>query len=611
MLIMIKKKSVSSSRTFIFVIIALTFILFGCGKQKILSQSTEELLPSLDDLPPGWRVLLEHPKAFNEWPTEDRIKAQQRGYIDGYQRTFANESYEMILFANSIYSNLDMESMYQEDLKNYSAPTRILDGNNESLERMNNPPFGEYSFSYKVTVLEANFSYFELYLIEANVINHIRCLVQRKDINASYKFCESFLNIIDKKIRKELNSQKQIKDSLITVPLDEFFPNRSDFPSGWGRVTNQKILSANIPPELKKAAGPGNLVEGHLQIFKNDTKNSVNIVSSLYTNAFNEKTFAPNNDEDIMNFTRITVLDPTLNMKLSQGPKISDFTWWVNLTRSDGSTFVNVFFGMDNMMFEVVCDMQDYNKSFALCNRIAKVIYDRIPKPAISYKVIQKQSQPQNISITFPVYNPADLIKKAREYIYKEYILPNGSVGDASFSEYNGTFLHIQNPDFSIEYLLIKINILKDMYGNLSLDEVVKQDCTSDAEMLGITYEDCLTRSKDYHLQYSFPSYLCLLNMTPSKITESIGYAGRCQQLNNFNIDSENQDFVRELGYHMTDELILKLMLADWIKKSVPIIEVKLDVNIGGLGCYPYDIRVYLDENLKPIASYADEICVD
>ena len=56
---------------------------------------------------------------------------------------------------------------------------------------------------------------------------------------------------------------------------------------------------------------------------------------------------------------------------------------------------------------------------------------------------------------------------------------------------------------------------------------------------------------------------------------------------------------------------MLKLMVADWIRTPIPVIEVKFDVSIGGLGCNPYAIRVYFDETLEPIISNEEIICVD
>jgi len=620
----------------------LLILLNGCSYQPILSQSAEKLLLVEEDLPSGWSQYLDQPKWFDEWPAEDRLKAQKRGYIDGHQRTFVNGSEGMIKVANSIYSGVDMDKLYRMALEDYNEPYRIQNDRNETLERLPNPEVGQHSFAYKVTISDEKFDqpdffYYEFYFTQGNVQTHMFCLVQVFLIEEPYAFCESLLRKVDERIKHERHSPfaPKLKDTLIAVPVKEFLPTREDFPPEWGIIQDNPINRKSLPPEMNAAAGPGQLIEGHLRVFANDTKNKIYVVNSLYANVVDKNTFAPagNASEDIMMaFTRLTALDVSHKMKMINGRPIGERTWWTNLTRADNSTYINVFFGAKNMMVEVTCDMPSYDAALAWCDKVAQIIFDKIPYPSTDY-ALQQESVPETVPSILPEYDRDEIIKKAKKFLEEQYNLPNGSVGaEVDVTEYNGTKLTIKHTEFQLEYLIVKLNMLKDTYGDNPLEEVIKEECERNAANLGITYETCMERGPKAYDEIYFPVVMCPLNATPSGITGTVGPWGRCFIISDENIGPDNQEFLEELGSghryrylrniqkldpfsgeadQLVNEFIMKLMIAQWNRQPQAVIEAHFNINIGGLGCHPYSIRVFFDNTLEPVTADEEVMCVD
>jgi hypothetical protein len=618
-------------------VVCLPFLV-GCSGHQINSQSATDLMLIESDLPPGWTVYLDIPKLFDSWPIQDRLKAQQRGYIDGHQRTFVNGSDGIITLANSIYLNVDMRELYLESLIEYANSSREVNGRTETLEQLSDPRLGQYSFAYKATVPnnQTNISYYELFLAEKNVMTHLRCFVQEVNIEKAQEFCLSLLASVDKRIQKVSSSpsKSNLKDTLIIVPVEEFLPNKGEISSEWAILEDRSIKRSELPQDLSAVAGPGQFIEGHLRVFKKDTKNSITVVNSLYAKVVNENTFGSEDNDVVMNFTRITSVDLAHTMKLIEGRQIGERTWWINLTRPDNTRYVNVIIGLKNFMAEVICDMASYNDSMATCDYVAQLIAEKLPSRAIDY-LIQPQSPnaiTANASAFMPPYDSAKLIQKATSFLAEQYSLPNGSVGTAKITEYNATLLSIDHSQFHMTYLLIKVNSLKETYGNKSLDDVIKEECLQNSPSLGISYQTCMERAPGIYNQLYFPSYMCPINMTPIEITGSVGPGGRCIKVEDENVGPTNQDILKELssGYRYrylgnvlklepyggeADDKVqnfnIELMAANWTRQIQPVLEVKFNINMNGLGCYPFSIRVYFDETLNPVTANEEVICVD
>jgi hypothetical protein len=255
-------------------------------------------------------------------------------------------------------------------------------------------------------------------------------------------------------------------------------------------------------------------------------------------------------------------------------------------------------------------------------------------------------------------YNTADILEKAHQFLNENYNLPNGSVSGGKIKEYTGSILTISNEKFRLKYLIVRLDLFSEEYGNISLDEAIQKDCEeANNTNTGISYvpiaalndenatiespseytnpisiEECKSNLKEFYNTYYFPVLMCPIELEPSQITGIVGPGGRCFQVANEDVSPKDQNLMETFGdgyriryirnilkidpYHeeadkLVSQFLANITNAKWQKTKQKVLEVQFDISIRELGCNPYSIDVFFDENSRPITANEDVMCAD
>lgn len=145
-------------------------------------------LPTINDFETGFEISLDKDKNIDNWKIEDKNKALERGYQQGYYRDFEKgsaslfdiDNYEAVQFNLSVYSKDKILDVLQEDILLVEKGEKIsVDDDNEEIKYLYNllkdPKIGDKSIMWSSQMEELSLKKYNLSFVKKNVYVNITC----------------------------------------------------------------------------------------------------------------------------------------------------------------------------------------------------------------------------------------------------------------------------------------------------------------------------------------------------------------------------------------------------------------------------------------------------
>jgi hypothetical protein len=590
----------------------------------------ESLLLSPEEMPAGWiTMIVDVPKNFADWSRDDRLNAARRGYVDGHLRTFTNASNGIVIMANSVYASRAVEEILADERRQVENGSRMLEGREERLQEIPDVHLGDSTLAYTVSIADSatdNFTYYEFAFTQGTVKTNIRCVAQDWSVGNPYEFCFSIANQTARKVNAALRQgSASFTDVLLLKRVEEIVPAETDFPNDWSIISDQHLTTKDFPPEMSENIGLGWLAEAQVRAFSNDTYNIITTIASAYAEKVNNNSFDSNESSELMEFNRITVLDPMVTGAMVNGTNVTPYTWWYTIQKPNSAMHANVVFAQNNMMGEVVCELSTYEESVRECERVARIL---LAKMQSAFEV----SRAPVPALADVRYDEVAIVSSSEDTLRRKYGLASDVTQFEKVHVYNGSVYTISSPDFTLEYLVVTIE--RDI-GFLEGDDIptaVEKYCVAEGARFNLTVDACIERITPGWYNIHYPVVMCPLSQSPTQMTAPVGVGSRCLYLEARIPSKTDNEFIwemarghREVYVHkqlgiepysdeagmLIDSFARKIVAARWSIEPIQVIAAEIAVTVDEPGCNPYHIILFYNDKSELITTHESVMCAD